>query len=311
MDNVTTARPRAQASSEPEWLHAYRPQGIDAGVWREIRPFVMGCVRRLEFDDTNVARTARLLARLAAWCLNEGLALDAEIVLDPATVERFVAVGLKGDRSQPTYRAVLRRVGPLLTKHAPWERPPPAYPRLGTAAPYSPVELRALTSAAVSQPTFGRRRAAKAILALGAGAGLDGRWVAKVSAADVLSDNNGVGIQVNAPDARLVPVLAEWHEPILELAAAAGAEFLVGGMSTSRNRASALVSWLVVGHGQPKFSMSRLRSTWLVRHLELGTRLPELTHAAGLADTRVLSDLIPHVPPMETADALRTLQGWR
>jgi hypothetical protein len=285
---------------------------MDAGVWRVIRPFVLGCAERLALNEwTNGVRTARVLALLAEWCVSEGLELDVEVVLDPATVERFVTVGLKGERSQSTYRAVLRRVGPLLTKHAPWEQPSLTYGRLGTALPYSPAELRALKAAAASQATSGRCRAARAILALGAGAGLDGRWLARVAAGDVIADRNSVGIQVGAPNSRLVPVLAEWHDEVLDLTATAGAAYLVGGTSTSKNRASALVSYLVVGHGQPKFSMSRLRSTWLVRHLELGTRLPELAHAAGLADTRVLSDLLSHVPPMETADALRALQGVR
>ena len=312
MENVTTARACAQTTEEPSWLPGYRPQRINAGIWRVIRPFVIGCAERLALDESpNGLRTARVLALLAEWCVSEGLDVDLEIVLDPATVERFVAVGLKGNRSQSTYRAVLRRVGPLLTRHAGWEPTPATYGRLGTALPYSPSELRALKAAAGSQPTRARRRAARAILALGAGAGLDGRWVAQITPSEVIADRNGVAIQVGAPEARLVPVLAEWHAEVLDVTATAGTAFLVGGTSTSRNRASALVSYLVVGHGQPKFSMSRLRSTWLVRHLELGTRLPELAHAAGLADTRVLSDLLTHVPAMETADALRALQGIR
>jgi hypothetical protein len=55
------------------------------------------------------------MSRLATWALGEGMALDAELLLDPDTVERFVTQGLKGYSSRATYRSVLRRIGPLLT----------------------------------------------------------------------------------------------------------------------------------------------------------------------------------------------------
>ena len=38
-------------------------------------------------------RVVRVLSRLAAWTATEGLPLDPEVVLDPDTVERFIAVG--------------------------------------------------------------------------------------------------------------------------------------------------------------------------------------------------------------------------
>jgi hypothetical protein len=72
-------------------------------------------------------RTRRQLLRLTQWATGEGIALDRERILDPDTVERFVTEGLAGERSAATYRAVLRRVGPRLTKSAPWEpRPRPS-----------------------------------------------------------------------------------------------------------------------------------------------------------------------------------------
>ena len=83
----------------------------------------------------------RVLARLAAWAVGEGLPLDVEVVLDPDTVERFVAVGLADDRSRATYRAVLRRVGPLLTTKAPWESRQRGVARRQVAVPYTAQEI--------------------------------------------------------------------------------------------------------------------------------------------------------------------------
>jgi len=254
-------------------------------------------------------RVVRVLARLATWAVGEGLVLDAEVVLDPDTVERFVAVGLADDRSRATYRAVLRRVGPLLTTRAPWEPRPTTVARRQVAPPYTPRELDGLRTAALAQPTRGRVRAARALLALGAGAGLDGRWVARVAARDVSVGDGVLLVRVGDPGARVVPVLACWEREVVELAATAGCEYLVGGRSTARNRAGALAASLVVANGSPTFSASRLRSTWLVTHLVLGTRLPELARAAGLEGVTVLSDLLEFVPPLDDDETLVLLRG--
>ena len=107
------------------WPATYRPRKLDPVRWAAVRPAVLGWAEQLHVDaGAGAVRVARVLARLAVWALGEGLPLDAEVVLDPDTVERFVAVGIGDDRSRATYRATLRRVGPVLTKRAPWEARP-------------------------------------------------------------------------------------------------------------------------------------------------------------------------------------------
>jgi hypothetical protein len=294
------------------WLDGYRSLGLAPAMWAVVRPFVADAAERLGLDGgAGAMRVVRVLARLAAWALGEGLPLDVEVALDPDTVERFIAVGLADDRSRATYRAVLRRVGPLLTKRAPWGAMPATVARRQVAAPYTLDELRSLRSDSVAQPTARRVRAARALLALGAGAGLDGRWVARVDAGDVATQGGVVLVTVGAPSARIMPVLAGWEDEVLELAATAGGEFLVGGRSVSKNRADSLAASLIVGNGHPRFSASRLRSTWLVTHLAMGTRLPELARAAGLQGVTVLSDLLPFVPALDEESALEVLRGTR
>jgi hypothetical protein len=177
------------------------------------------------------------------------------------------------------------------------------------ALPYAPAELDGLREDAWDQPTAGRVRAARALLALGAGAGLDGRWVARVSADDVDVRGAAVLVRVGEPAARVVPVLAWWQDEVVDLAATAGGHFLVGGRSLAKNRAGSLAASIVVAHGHPKLSASRLRSTWLVTHLAMGTRLSELARAAGLHGVTVLSDLLEFVPALEEAAAVEMLRG--
>jgi hypothetical protein len=252
----------------------------------------------------------RLLGRLAAWCLTQGICLEPDLVLDPETVERFV-VSLPIGPSRATYRAELRRVGPLLTSSAPWEPRPATIAQRQVAAPYTDGEVAGLTDAAALQPTPTRVRGARALLALGLGAGLDGRWLGKVAPDDVADTAWGVLVRVGEPAARVIPVLAKWESEVLDLAETAGDQLLIGGHSKTRHRLADLTSSLVVGHGQPAFSTSRLRSTWLLTHLRRSTRLPELAKAAGLAGVTVLSDLLEHVEPLNDADALVMLRGAR
>ncbi len=300
-----------QPLDEPGWLGSYRPEGVDPVVWEAVRPFVWDCVARLGYDTNRSStwRVIRELVRLASWAVGDGLPLDREVVLDPDTVERFIAVGLAGDLSRATYRSVLRRVGPTLTTRAPWQPRPAAVARRQIAPPFSGRELALLRADALVQPTAGRVRAARALLALGVGAGLDGRWVARVAAGDVERLHGVVLVSVGEPAARRIPVLAVWEDEVLDLAAAVAGEFLVGGRSTAKNRAGALAASIKVGHGHPRFSASRLRSTWLVTHLAMGTRLPELARAAGLKGVTVLTDLLPYVPSVDEAVAIDLLRG--
>lgn len=310
MDKRTGAQ--RQPLGALEWLSSYRPSEVHPEHWDEVRRFVWDCVCKLGWNaDSSSWRVLRELARITSWAAGEGLPLDVEVVLDPETVERFIAVGLAGDPSRATYRAVLRRVGPTLTRRAPWQQRPAPVARRHVAAPYTGAELEMLRADALGQPTNSRVRAARALLALGAGAGLDGRWIARVAAGDIEQVSGAVLVSVGEPHARRVPVLAQWEDEVLDLAATADGQFLVGGQSTSKNRAGALGASLVVGHGHPRFSASRMRSTWLVAHLLMGTRVPELAKAAGLQGVTVLSDLLEFVSALDDAEAFELLRGRR
>jgi len=257
----------------------------------------------------STVRTRRQLLRLTLWATAEGLPLDRELVLDPDTVERFCDVALAADRSRATCRAVLRRVGPLLTKTAPWEPRPTVIPRRQLVPPYREDEVAQLRVDALRQPTPARVRAARAFLALGLGAGLDGRWVSRVVPGDVRRRRGIVTVEVGEPSARSVVVLSDWADEIRELAEAAGGDVLIGGRSRSKNRASNLAATLIVPTGHPRLSPSRLRSTWLVTHLSFGTRLPELCAAAGLERTGVFGDLLDLVPRLPDAVRDEMLRG--
>jgi hypothetical protein len=272
--------------------------------------FVAQLAKDLELGDRAVdLRCRRILFRLARWAMDEGLPLDREVILDPATVERFCQLAMAGDRSAATHRSDLRRMGPILTKVAPWEPRPYAMATRKVAPPYDPTELQLVQADAANQPSPTGRRAARAFLALGLGAGLDGRWVGSVTAHDVRRRDELVEVRVGPPSPRWVVVRGNWEREVFELARSAGTQYLIGGTSESRHRVASKVKRLVHPTDHPALSPARLRSTWLVDHLAMGTRLPELCRAAGFEGLTTLTDLLSCVPTVHPTVADSILRG--
>jgi hypothetical protein len=291
-------------------IEGYTPRHIPAPVWEQIRPFVIPALRASEPAGlAAMERFARVLTLIAAWCVREGIPLDIEVVLDPDTVERFCSNGLKKTASRPSYRSTLRMLGRRLTTQAPWEPRPEPMPARNVAPPYSDEEIDVLLQDAYRQSTPARSRAVRALIVLGAGAGLDGRWARKVRGTDVIRVGWIVAIRVGAPSPRTVAVLAQYEDEILRLAEEAGGEYLVGGTTTHRNRTNEISARFEDGHNHPKLASARLRSTWIVMHLTMGTRLPELLAAAGTKRIETFDALLRYVPAMHAELAARMLRG--
>ena len=169
------------------------------------------------------------------------------------------------------------------------------------APPYSASELEVLKHDALDQPTPTRRRAACALLALGLGAGLDGRWLARVGPEDVTCDNGVVEVAVGEPAPRRVVVVAEWENEVLDLAETAGDGCLIGTRSNARNRVQILPSPscdpLAIPVSVPA-GFARPGCSVISRPERAVT---ELCQAAGLQSLVVLSDLMVFVEPLDDA----------
>lgn len=294
-----------------DWLETYRPRAIPDPDWDAsgLREFVAHQIVRLDPPSVGQAQKRALeLAQIGYWCLKQGMDLDVEDVLDPDTVERYCLVGLKGDPSAGDYRSRLRRLGRALTIRAPWEPAPEPLKRRSLAPPYMPVEVGRLKRDADRQATELRERAFQVLLALGLGAGLDGRWTGQVRGSDVRASSGVILIDVPDPCARPVPVLAEWEDEVSRLAIQAGPGLLLGG-EPNKNLVSNRINQLELGKDSPALASNRLRSTWLLAHIELGTRLPELAAAAGMQGVTALSDLLPLATLLGDPAAWRALRG--
>ncbi len=134
---------------------------------------------------------------------------------------------------------------------------------------------------------------AAALICLGAGAGLTGADLRAARGTDVVRRSGGVVAVVHAARPRSVPVLARYHDRLLEAAAFAGDRLICGGRDPHRRNVTyPLISRLAGGTGLPPLDTSRLRSTWLADAAAL-IGLPAFMRAAGITCSQRLGDTTP------------------
>ena len=249
-------------------------------------------------------------ARLAAFAVPLGLEAVPQVLLHPSVIERFTAYapGLSGPARRTlrtNLRFIARRVVPAL---APPDSP---LPRERAKAPYTPAQIDGYLALADAQPTAARRMHAAGLVCLGAGAGLTGTGLRAVRGADVVCPSGGVLVHVRGARPRAVPVLACYHGRLLAAAAFAGTGLIIGGRDPARrNITTQLTAALTGGTGLPRLEASRLRSTWLASCAQqLG--LATFMHAAGIACSQRLGDLIATLQPGTEAEAVALLGASR
>ena len=312
------------------WVAAYEPRGKSWRSTPEARRGIEGWDSVADFVRTTVGRyvevhgaislfTARTLTRamteLALFAAEQGTTISSTTVLNHVTVQQFdqalvaalrarvraasaqdrKSIETAGTSSIATQVGVTRRVAQALNPRGGW---PVASERRSRyfSLPYTLAEVGLLEDQ-ISRNTGLARRNGEAFVVLGLGAGLDGRWAARVRREHV--EDLGVdGLVVHVPGRR-VPVLRQYEarlRAMVELVPAG--DFLFGGTAVNKSAASEAVARIRLDPAGPALELGRLRSTWLVAHLTLGTRVPELMAAAGLESMTPISDMAEFVPPL-------------
>ncbi len=257
----------------------------------------------------NLLWAAGKLADYAIGCL--GLDPAPQALLHPSVIERFAAhsPGL----SQPA-RRTLRTNLRFISRHVvPGLRPADQpLPRERARPPYSAAEISGYLALAAAQPTAARRMHATGLVCLGAGAGLIRGDLRSVRGTGISCRSGGVVVTVRGGRApRVVPVLARYHEPLLESAAFAGEHLVIGGRDPGRrNLASPLTASLAGGAGLPALDTSRLRATWLADVAQI-LGLATFLRAAGITCSQRLGDITAALDPGSEEKAVALLGGQR
>ncbi|MGH9126451.1 MAG: hypothetical protein ACRDZ8_17245 [Acidimicrobiales bacterium] len=260
---------------------------------------------------SSVARARALLfacSRVAAFAASVGLELRPEVVLHPATVERYIATATA--MSAPTRRTVRTNVRHVAARVGPLRPPRPAVlPRERAKDPYTTAEVAAFLALADTQPTPRRKMAAAGLVCLAAGAGLTGVDLRTTRGVDIGAAGGGLVVTVAGPRARTVPVLARYRSRLEEVAGFFAEAPVVGGADPNRrNVTTPLIASLCGGGDLPRLQLGRLRATWLAE-AAAAIGLQALMAAAGVDCSQRLGDIAAALPPITLEESVALLGG--
>ena len=262
--------------------------------WQHIRTFVIlaadDALPKLSYAEGSVVNA---IAHHVDWCVNvAGYSMTRETVFRRDVIGAATSVmSTTHSSSKGRRRSLLLRVGEVLGVIPVTKRLTPlaaASPR----APYTQAEAYEVARWALGQRED-RQPSARALVALGLGGGLPSRDICAVRAIDVI--DGGIGVRVAD---RIVPVLDEWQDELVELARCAvrpDDALFRDGVAWHKNIVTNFVTTSTPDGIPP--SAQRMRATWLVEHLTAGTPMQDLLAAAGLQSMDALVRYERFLPP--------------
>lgn len=289
---------------------AFTPR-MDSAHWAAIEGFVRSVVvaaRPQVPYSTKILLSS--LAPYVLWCWQAAcVPLTVTDVFDLALIEEWVTSGCPSTWSvstRATTRSMLRRITEALVPQAPAAISGPISKTVGKA-PYTPAEVALIRGWSSAQTTVRKTLDAKAVCALGFGAGLRRDEIIRLRPADVIVDDLGVAVIVTGPAARAVPVVAAWEQELTEATVAAveaDADWLL--CPSRRSTDGRLVANFIRNcHPlRPRPDLQKMRSTWLVGHLTAAVPPTALVEAAGVEGLFSLARYLDHVPNLDP-DAIR------
>jgi integrase len=289
-------------------IAAYRPHAVSEAAADFARHAVGAAA------PSSPARAQALLfatGRLAAFGQEVGLELCTETLLSEASIECFILRGTAGlsPASVRTIRTNLRALSRALDAHR--EPLPTRLARERAKPPYTPAQIEGYLRLAEAQSTQALRMRALALICLGAGSGIVAGELRHVRGEHVMQRCGGVIVRVAGQRARVVPVLAHFHEPLLDAAAFAGEHLITGGRDPGRrNITDALCRTLSADSSLPRLQAGRLRSSWLcacAQEIGLGAFMA----AAGVVCSQRLGDIAASLPAVDEAQMVALLGGHR
>lgn len=255
-------------------------------MWSEVQGFVStavdSCVGKTAYDEGELAVAA---TKLTAWARSTaGFPLDIDIIFRRDTIGNFIATG--ASEYQPAARGNLRsqllRMSEVLLPEYRIRKLRPLPPSDPTR-PYTRSEVAQLQLWAANESTAARVSNASVLLALGLGAGLTASEIGNARVRDLQEDDFGVIVHVIGDRERDVPIWFTWEEALRERMKSLAPDRFVF-RENHRKFYPNLVSNFVARSNiiGPLPQTQRMRTTWVVGHLERGTPVRVLMRAAGV-----------------------------
>lgn len=293
----------------------YVPKGMAPARWAVIRDVVREVVVR---SDAKTPYEAQQLMSVVARYFDHqtqigGYPLDPTVLLNRRMIVAYGnhlnAVTDMTDATIGTYRSRLLRVADANIGHLQPTSRMPGFRGADGSTPYSDREVREVHAWADCLASPANRIDFNLLLAFSRGAGLRNSEVLGVTASHVTVDDEGVLVHVPGDKPRTVPVLAEWESVIAKVAAAAWKPDMFLFRPKREVRTTQVLSDML--HKAPNkpfpINTQRLRSTWIVTHLQAQTPVQALLDAAGIETLGALGRFYDYVPPVDAAAARSAL----
>lgn len=251
--------------------------------WQRVASFVMDIVHDvLPQVPYSPAAVTNAVARHVDWCVNEaGFSMERGALFRRDVIAYAVdLIPTSSPSTRGRQRALLLRVGEQLGTV---ESLPPLTPLSAAppSQPYTAEEVDELCAWAEYQNTSARRASALALIGLGLGAGLPTRDLCSIRARDV--EDSGARVHVSGARPRTVPVGPAWA-PLLDEAERAAADpsmpLFRPGTRWHANIVTVFVDRSSGINVHP--TTQRMRATWIVEQLTVGTPMHQLLQAAGV-----------------------------
>lgn len=308
-NSLTHSEPIAAAATLADELKDFTPThgGSD---WEQVRPLVLDAVAVRAPGVRETRRVLQVTAGFVLWCVRErGIPARASELFRLELIDAYVTTAVSNENTQGTYRSLLVPVADAVLPGQSRDLLTP----LGRSAirpPYTDRELRQFRTWVRNQATPMRRERAGMLLALGAGAGLTAAELFRMRRDDVTTDQHGILLRVENHDAqvRTVPLLAAWEELLRESVKTRKRGDWLWTTDRATTDKNALHRF-TISSGEPAPNLSRLRTTWLLTHLRVGTPMPALFTASGMHRWDNLHQYLGLLDPLPTNKYRAHLRG--
>lgn len=290
----------------------YKPTMIPRARWANIAEFTRSAAT--DFNPRHQAEARLVLfgiARIADWTHHvAGHPLRREIVLDPRNIDDYIKRGYPvAEQVRKTIvRNYLHTLSSELGHGDEARRRARPTKTVDKFAPYTPRELADFRLTGQTASTGHRQHIWSTVLALGAGFGITTPEIFDVTPGDLIEDERGLVLQVRD---RAVICLPEWERAVdAVLALRRGNAHLVadeipGDPATYLHKA---LHYTARTFNQERFVVERLRTTWIVRHLEAHTPAQAIMRALGVTTTKSIERCLPYVEFLSDRDYFAALQ---
>lgn len=305
-DQRTYGHLRAEDPQMPDFvwrtLLRYRPN-TSKKQWDAVREFVLTiAVAMRPRSHGNARRLMTIAGRFACWRW-------AVTGMDPLTTDRVFTNGAihlyvheQLPKHSDAYRwSVVRQLGVIaeaLTDNQ--VKRLPSANRPATWRPFTTNELATIHSWSGTRPTLKSRRNAWAILGLAAGAGLRGEEVAATRIGDIDIIDGRMWVSVHLSKARRVPVMRPWNRVLLRSIEGRShpQELLFQAHQAEECPSRGIQSFLSSNPCPVRPTVSSLRATWMVAHLNNQVPVSVLLEVSGCTSPASFAPYMKYVAPL-------------